>query len=106
MKIKKQFLAEDGLVFSKKKHSKLHDFAGKKSSSSFEENGIITDRDGNLIKIGSFVEFFSEHSNCYVEGEVVEIHANNLLNILHDDIKSNEISTHSVNSWDVAVITF
>ena len=105
MKIKKQFLTEDGLVLSKKKHSKLHDFAGKKSSSSFEENGIVTDKDGNLIKTGSIVEYYT-HDGLLKEGEVVKIYSDNILNILCDDLETNEMLTYEFNCWEVRVNVF
>lgn len=105
MKTKKQFLMEDDIVLSKKKHSKLHDFAGKKNYSSFEENGIVTDRDGNLIKTGSIVEFYTD-KGVIKEGEVVKIYSDNILNILCDNLETNEMLTYEMNCWDVRVNVF
>lgn len=106
MKTKKPFLLGDEPVLSKKKHSKLHDFAGNRKKIPFEENGIVTDKVGSLIKIGSFVEFVSSNSSDLLEGEVIEIHANNMLTVLRENFDSNEVFTHTLNSWDVKVTSF
>ena len=99
MKIKnKDFFDEE---FSSKK--KIKPRLGFQSKNKFEENGIVTDRFGNLIKVGSFVEFEANHS--LLEGEVVEIQSNNELVLIVDN-EYNEVSTYFAESPKVVLLQF
>lgn len=107
MRTKKHLLLGEEYISlnAKKKHSKLHEFAGQKNKNAFEQNGVVTDSMGNLIRVGSLVEVITKH-NSSIEGEVSEIHANNILTVTEDVYESNKIISHKVNSWDVTVIEF
>lgn len=101
MKAKKSNLFDEE-PFSSKKKFKPH--SAFKDNQPFEENGIVTDNQGNLIKIGSIVEF--ELNHLLVEGEVTEIQSNNLLTVIVDDIITNDVNSHYINSWNVNLLQF
>jgi hypothetical protein len=103
MNVKRRQYQDEELSSSKKKVTKRHYFAEKKKTA-FEQIGAVTDIYGNLLKVGSIVEFSSLTET--LEGEIVKIHSNNVLTVLYDDVETNKITTHDVHSSDVRLILF
>lgn len=100
MKTKHRSSYNEELVSTKKKHSKCHD-SSKRHSKQFD-TGVVADSSGRLINVGSWVSFSSEH--ILREGEVIEIHPENKITVVYDDLTTDNLLTFTLNAWDVNII--
>lgn len=104
MKHKLKFLADE-LHSSKKKHSKLHDFSYRPEIAEFVETGIVTDKFGNPINIGDVVKTFINEKKELLECEVIEIHAGDILTVIHDSERTdNQVVTYNVQARNTEVL--
>ncbi len=100
MKTKNRLSVGEDFVSTKKKHSKCHDKASRQSKQF--DTGIVTDRERRLIDVGTWVSF--PFVDNVLECEVTEIHPENMITIIHDDLNADSIQTYKVNAWDVTII--
>lgn len=104
MKSKDKFSLEDDYTSSRKKHTKCQEFASKRKFDDTFEPGLVTDKLGQIINIGDIVQTKLKGCKQLIPCEVIEIHAENTLTVIHDDLESNQVKTYNVNAWDVTII--
>jgi len=100
MKTKNRSSYSEDFVSTKKKHSKCHDRASRQSKQF--DTGVVADSLGRLINVGSWVSF--PHNQETIEGEVIEIHPENKITVVCDDLKTEDLLTYKISAWDATIV--
>ncbi len=100
MKTKNRSSYSEDFVSTKKKHSKCHDQTSRQTKQF--DTGVVTDSSGRLINVGSWVSF--PYNQETLEGEVIEIHPENKITVVYDDLNTEDLLTYKISAWDVNLV--
>lgn len=93
MKSKDRSFLEDSYdinVRSKKKSKQFHSSSNKNKESFFEEIGLMSDKFGNPIGIGDFVQIKSIDNTSNIEVEIIDVNRGGNLTVSYDNLLTNE----------------
>jgi hypothetical protein len=92
MKTKKT--KDEWFVSHKKKTSKCHEQSNRFKK--LFDAGLILDSQDTILNVGDWVKFYNE--DLILEGEVVEIHSNNVITVSYDTQWDSTLRTININA--------